>query len=145
MGKNQVIIHRLNEQKSILPFNNSDGNVSAVSFHPTRPHLYVARQHAIKIYDLQKQTLIKTLNPSGQSISQIAIHPNTGDHVLATSNDNRSSWIDMDLSTKPYKIFQHSSAARACDFHPNKYNLFSIAFDDGSTAIWHATVFSDLT
>lgn len=143
--KQQVIIHRLAEQKSMCPFKSSDGQVQAITFHPSRPQLYIARQNAIKIYDLQKQQLLKTLNPAGQNISSISIHPATGDHVLVTSLENRSSWIDMDLSTKPYKTFPHDICARKGNFHPNKYNLFSISLDDGSTAIWHCRVFSDLT
>jgi len=144
-GKQQVVIHNVGEQKSMSPFKSQDGLVQSVAFHPTRPHLYVARQSNIAIYDLQKLALIKTLQPAGQTISSMAIHPSTGDHVLSTSHDNRSSWIDMDLNVKPYKMMTHQSAARASAFHPANYPLFIIGLDSGTIAVWHATVFSDLT
>ena len=59
------------------PFKSQDGLVQSVAFHPTRPHLYVARQSNIAVYDLQKLALIKTLQPAGQTISSMAIHPST--------------------------------------------------------------------
>ena len=128
----------------MCPFKTQDGFVQTASFHPTKSHLYIARQNAVKIYDLQTQQLLKTLQPSGQNLSSLSIHPSTGDHVLVSTLDNRTNWIDMDLSVKPYKIMQ-GQASRKAVFHPGKYPLFAIAQDDGSCHIWHATVYTDMT
>lgn len=49
-------------------------------------------------------------------ISSMAIH-RSGDHVLTGSYDRRVCWMDLDLSSKPYKVGGDSrmrARARVC-------------------------------
>ncbi|GAA5911852.1 hypothetical protein JCM5296_004539 [Sporobolomyces johnsonii] len=142
-GARSVLIHQLSKHQTQAPFSRMKGDVQRVAFHPSRPHFFVATQRHVRIYDLMKQQLVKTLNPGLKWISSLDIHP-LGDNVIVGSYDRRLVWHDLDLSTTPYKTLRyHQRALRQVAFSP-VYPLFLSTSDDGSIHIFHATVYSDL-
>jgi len=142
---NSCIIHALQQQKSMRPFNKlKGGNVMSCAFHPSKPHFFVATKTSVRVYDLQKQEPLKQLVSGAKWISSITVHP-TGDHVVVGSYDRRVVWFDLDFGTKPYKTLQyHDRAVRCAAFHPGKYPLLACASDDATVSILHARVYSDL-
>ncbi len=62
-----VLIHRLTKAQSQSPFTKSKGVVSCVSFHPSKPLLFVCSQRHIRVYNLATQQLVKKLM-SGLSV-----------------------------------------------------------------------------
>lgn len=84
----------------------------AVLFHPSKPHLFVATQRQVRLYDLVKQQLIKKLSVGVQWVSTMALHPG-GDNLLVGSYDKRVAWFDLDLSTTPYKTLRCGRARDA--------------------------------
>jgi ribosome biogenesis protein ERB1 len=138
-----VAIHRLSRRSSQLPFKRKTAGVQTVRFHPTRPFFFVATMHNIRIYNLAAQEAVKTLKPGVRWISSMEIH-HSGDHVLVGSYDKKLCWFDLDLSTLPYKtIRNHEYAVRTAKFHP-RLPLFADASDDGSSHVFHGTVYDDL-
>lgn len=71
----QVLIHQASKRWSQAPFRRSKGQVQRVLFHPLRPFFFVATQRSIRIYNLLKQELTKTLLTNCQWVSSIALHP----------------------------------------------------------------------
>lgn len=138
-----VQIHQLSRGISQCPFKKSIGLVQKVVFHPLRPHLFVATQRSVRVYNLVKQELIRKLQPGAKWISSIDIHPG-GDNVIIGTYDKRIHWFDMDLSTKPYKTLRyHRAAVRQVRYHA-RYPLFSSCSDDGSVLMFHGMVYNDL-
>lgn len=145
-GSASVLIHQLTRHRSQAPFKKASkgSSVQKVAFHPTKPHLFVATQRYVRLYDLAGQTLLKTLQPGLKWISSIDIHP-AGDHLILGSYDRRLCWFDLDLSTKPYKTLRyHTKALRSVGFSKS-YPLFASTSDDGSIHVFHGTVYSDFT
>jgi ribosome biogenesis protein ERB1 len=100
-------------------------------------------QRYVRIYDLQGQALVKTLQPGHKWISSLDIHPK-GDNVIVGGYDKKLAWHDLDLSDRPYKTLRyHSRALRCVAFHSTR-PLFLSTSDDGTIQIFHATVYSDL-
>ena len=60
------------------------------------------------MYDLVRQELVKRLLTGMKWISFMAVHP-TGDHLLVSSHDKKLCWIDVELSSKPYKTMKYVS------------------------------------
>ena len=87
-GAQAVAIHQLSKGKTQCPFTKSPGTVQAISFHPSRPFLFVATQTAVKVYHLIEQRLVKKLMSGCKWISSIDMHP-SGDHVIIGSYDRR--------------------------------------------------------
>eukprot|EP00112_Aurelia_sp_Birch-Aquarium-sp1_P010468 Seg2233.4 transcript_id=Seg2233.4/GoldUCD/mRNA.D3Y31 product="Ribosome biogenesis protein bop1" protein_id=Seg2233.4/GoldUCD/D3Y31 len=142
-GSQSVVIHQLTRRKSQIPFKKPGGLIQCVKFHPTKPFLFVATQTFIRVYNLQKQELVKKLASGTKWISSMAVHPQ-GDNLIVGSYDKRLCWFDIDLSTKPYKTLRHhKKAIQSVAFH-SKYPLFASASDDGSVIVCHGKVFSDL-
>lgn len=138
-----VLIHQLSKHSLQLPFRKSKGIVVDAKFHPFRPHLYVASQRYIRVYDLGAQVMAKKLMPGARWLSLIAIHPR-GDHVIAGSYDKRVLWHDMDLAATPYKTLRyHEKAVRSVAFHP-RLPLMCSASDDAAVHVFHQTVYDDL-
>ncbi|GEQ69278.1 hypothetical protein JCM33374_g2949 [Metschnikowia sp. JCM 33374] len=138
-----VLIHQLSKHLSQSPFRKAKGVIVDARFHPTKPHLFVSSQRAIRIYDLAQQVLVKKLQPGAKMLSGIDIHPR-GDHLLASSYDKRVLWHDLDLSATPYKTLRyHEKAVRSIKFHKGKLPLFASASDDGSIHVFHGTVYDD--
>lgn len=141
-----VLIHQLSKQRTQSPFTRASRGsaVQKVAFHPTRPHLFVATQRLVRVYDLAGQKLMRTLQPGLKWISSLSVHP-MGDHLVVGSYDRRLAWFDLELSTRPYKILRyHSRALRAVAFHATLPLLTSVS-DDGAAHVLHATVYNDLS
>ncbi|CAH7686095.1 NUC169 domain-containing protein [Phakopsora pachyrhizi] len=142
-GNQSVLIHQLSKHQTQAPFRKTKGVVQKVTFHAIKPHLFVATQQYIKVYDLLAQTLIKTLQPGVKWISSLDVHP-LGDNVIVGSYDKRLVWHDMDLSERPFKTMKyHQKAIRSVGFSA-RFPLFLTSSDDGTIQIFHSTVYSDL-
>lgn len=141
-SRSSIAIHTLPTHTSQLPFRRFKGHAQAVRFHPYKSLFFVASQRTIQVYDLQKQQLVKTLQPGARWISSFELHPG-GDNVLVSTYDRRTLWIDLDLSPRPYKTLRfHGRAVRGVKFHPRqeRYGLFADASDDGTVQVFHARV-----
>lgn len=139
-----VLVHQLSKHNSQSPFRKSKGIVQDAMFHPFRPHLYVATQRYIRIYDLAAQVLSKKLQPGVRWLSSFDIHP-LGDNVITSSYDKRMTWHDMDLNSKPYKTLRyHEKAVRDVSFHKGGLPLFCSASDDGNINVFHGSVYDDM-
>jgi len=136
-------VHQLSRQISQNPFKKNKGQIQRVLFHPSKPFLFIANQRHVRIYNLQKQELSKKLNPGVKWISSMSIHPG-GDNLIIGSYDKKLCWMDLDLSTKPYKsLSYHKFAIRQVTFHKH-YPLFASCSDDGTIQIFHGMVYNDL-
>ncbi|KAI9676998.1 MAG: Ribosome biogenesis protein erb1 [Caeruleum heppii] len=142
-----VAIHTISKHLTQLPFRKLKGLAQTVTFHPSKPHLFVATQRTIRCYDLVRQELVKILHPGARWISSIDIHPG-GDNLLVGSYDRRLLWHDLDLSPRPYKTLRyHTRAIRSVRYHKHPTGdvpLFADASDDGSLQIFHGKVVGDL-
>ncbi|XP_041981101.1 ribosome biogenesis protein BOP1 homolog [Aricia agestis] len=142
-GARAVVVHQLSRRRSQLPFRRAKGLVQAAVFHPSRPQLLVATQRAVRVYDLVRQELVRTLRPGAQWVSSLAVHPG-GDHVLVGSYDRKCAWFDLELSSAPYRTLRlHGGAVRAVAFHP-RYPLFASGGDDARLVVSHGMVYNDL-
>jgi ribosome biogenesis protein ERB1 len=104
---------------------------------------FAQTQRYVRVYDLVKQELHKTLQPGVKWISSIDVHPG-GDNLIVGSFDKRICWFDMDLSTKPYRVLRsHAAAVRGVAYH-KRYPLFASASDDGTVQVFHGMVYNDL-
>ncbi|CAI5489296.1 unnamed protein product, partial [Closterium sp. Naga37s-1] len=67
------------------------------------------------------------------------------DHLLVGGDEGKVAWIDMDLSTRPYRVLRSHGGmdVRSVAFHPT-YPLFASAAEDGSAFAFHGMVFADL-
>lgn len=139
-----VLIHQLSKHSSQSPFSKSKGAVQCVEFHPSKPVLFVASQRYVRIYNLQKQELQRTLQSGVRWISSMSVHPG-GDNLIIGSYDKKLAWFDTDLSPRPYRTLKyHTRAVRSVKYH-NRYPLFASSSDDGSIQIFHGMVYSDLS
>lgn len=150
-----ISIHTVSKHQTQMPFKKrirGGGTPQTAHFHPTRPVLFVANQRVIRAYDLSQQSLLKIVQPGARWISSFSIHPTStsisgSDNLLVGSYDRRLLWMDLDLSTRPYKTLRyHPKAIRAVGFHPNvnRYPLFADASDDGTIQVFHGLVTSDM-
>lgn len=152
-----VVIHRMSVQQSQSPFARTGGRVRQVAFHPIKPHLVVATAHAVRTYDLAKRTLVAKLLPGARGgVACMSVHPG-GDNVLVGAGGGRVSWMDSDLSTRPYRTMRfhtEGSCVNAVAFHdgggrgePSRSHalpLFASASDDGDVHVFHGMVYADL-
>ncbi|KAJ3397808.1 Ribosome biogenesis protein 1 [Lobulomyces angularis] len=137
------LIHQLSKYQSQNPFKKSNGLVQRVSFHPSKPILFIATQRYVRVYDMMQQKLVKKLMSGVKLISSMDIHPQ-GDNLIIGSFDKRLCWFDMDLSSKAYRTLRyHQAAIREVKFH-KKYPLFGSCGDDGKLNIFHGMVYNDL-
>ncbi|KAL0093340.1 NUC169 domain-containing protein [Phycomyces blakesleeanus] len=138
-----VLIHQTTKHSTQTPFKRLKGLIQKVAFHPIKPIFFVATQIYVRVYDLMRQELVKTLQPSVKWISSIDIHP-AGDNVIIGSYDKKVCWFDMDLSSRPYKSLRfHAKAVRQVMYH-KRYPLFASASDDGTIQIFYGMVYNDL-
>ncbi|RKP09863.1 NUC169 domain-containing protein [Thamnocephalis sphaerospora] len=138
-----VLIHQLAKQQTQRPFRRTKGAVQRISFHPTKPLFFVATQRYVRIYNLQKQSLVKALQSNVKWISSLDVHP-TGDNLIVGSYDKRVCWFDLDLSARPYRTLRyHGQAVRSVAFH-KRYPLFASCGDDGNLHVFHGMVYNDL-
>ncbi|KAF7728264.1 Ribosome bioproteinsis protein erb1 [Apophysomyces ossiformis] len=138
-----VLIHQTTKHQTQTPFRRLKGLVQKVAFHPIKPIFFVATQIYVRVYDLMRQELLKTLQTSVKWISGIDVHPG-GDNVIISSYDKKVCWFDMDLSARPYKSLRyHTKAVRQVAYH-RRYPLFASASDDGTIQIFYGMVYNDL-
>ncbi|KAI1865461.1 uncharacterized protein JN550_008218 [Neoarthrinium moseri] len=141
--RSAVAIHTLSKHLTQIPFRKLPGLPQTAQFHPSRPLFFVATQRSIRCYDLQRQELVKALQPGARWISSFDIHPG-GDNLVVGSYDRRLLWHDLELSTRPYKTLRfHEKGIRAVKYH-RSYPLFADASDDGTLQIFHGKVVNDL-
>ncbi|KAI1335675.1 ribosome biogenesis protein erb1 [Xylariaceae sp. FL0016] len=142
--RSAVVVHTLSKHSSQTPFKKSKGLPQTACFHPSRPLFFVASQRNVRCYDLQRQELVKTIEPGCRWISSIDVHPG-GDNLIISSYDRRLLWHDLEMSSRPYKTLRfHEKAIRTVKFHRGQYPLFADASDDGTLQIYHAKVVDDL-
>lgn len=137
------MIHSLSRSTSTRPFSSSKGIVQAISFHPTKPHFFLATHIQVFQYNLQKQSVVAKYNSGAKWISSIDVHPG-GDNFVLGTYDRKIVWFDVDMGSKPYKNLKyHDKAIRNVGFS-RKYPLMSSCSDDGTVNIFYAKVFDDL-
>ncbi|KAL9055313.1 MAG: hypothetical protein Q9162_003620 [Coniocarpon cinnabarinum] len=142
-GRSALAIHTLSTHLTQHPLRALKGPPQYAAFHPTKPVLFVATQRTIRSYDLQKQELLKTLQPGAKWISSFSIHTG-GDNLVVSSYDRRLLWMDLDLGATPYKTLRyHGRAIRSVKFHP-RLPLFADCSDDGSVQVFHGGVSAGL-
>lgn len=143
-GAQQLTVHQLGRRLSQHPLKKMPGIMRSVRFHPSRPHLVLATQKSVRIYDLVKHEQVKKLLAGVQSISSLAIHPG-GDNLIVGSHDPRLAWFDLDFSSRPYKsLSNHQAAIRSVAFHPS-FPLLASGGDDGVLQVIHGQVYADLS
>jgi ribosome biogenesis protein ERB1 len=103
---NAVMVHKLSTKSSQCPFGKSKGHVQDISFHPSKPHFFVASKRNVRVYDLLAQKLLHKMNLPMQWVSRIDLHPD-GNHLLLGSFDRRVCWYDLDMTSKPYKTLKY--------------------------------------
>ncbi|KAH7035281.1 eukaryotic ribosome biogenesis protein [Microdochium trichocladiopsis] len=141
--RSSVAIHTLSKHLTQIPFRKLPGLAQTAQFHPSRPLFFVATQRMVRCYDLQRQELVKVVQPGARWISSFDIHPG-GDNLVVGSYDRRLLWHELELSTRPFKTMRfHTEAIRAVKFHRH-FPLFADASDDGSLQIFHAKVVNDV-
>ncbi|PFH57833.1 hypothetical protein XA68_14526 [Ophiocordyceps unilateralis] len=141
--RSSVAIHTLSKHLSQIPFRRLSGLAQTAQFHPSRPLFFVATQRKIRCYDLQRQELVKVMQPGARWISSFDVHGG-GDNLIVGSYDRRLLWHDLDLSSRPYKTMRfHTEAIRAVKYH-RSLPLFADASDDGTLQVFHGKVVNDL-
>ncbi|CAJ2501181.1 Uu.00g040340.m01.CDS01 [Anthostomella pinea] len=141
--RSAVAIHTLSKHQTQIPFRKLPGIPQAAAFSPSKPLLFVALQRSIRVYDLQRQELVKTVQPGCRWISSFDIHP-AGDNLVVGSYDRRLLWHDLEMSPKPYKTMRfHEQAIRSVKFH-RSYPIWADSSDDGTIQIYHGKVVNDL-
>ncbi len=148
----QVMIHQCSTAITQAPFSKVDKRCSKAVFHPTKPQLYVSYEKSIRHYNLAEHALLKKLDCNSSMISSFAVHPRTGDHIIACDGvESRAYWFDMDYSSLPYRTLNPHQASNPVTlkqgaFH-SKYPLFAIcsrSSEGGSVYIYHGMVYDDL-
>ncbi|RIA98117.1 ribosome biogenesis protein [Glomus cerebriforme] len=142
-GNQGILIHQLTRHQTQQPFRKTRGIVQCVKFHPIKPLFFVATQRYVRVYNLMKQELIKTLQSGVKWISSLDVHP-MGDNVIIGSYDKKLCWFDLDLSPRPYRtLCYHTKAVRNVVYH-KRLPLFASCSDDGTLQIFHGMVYNDL-
>uniref|UniRef100_A0A915BS73 Ribosome biogenesis protein BOP1 homolog n=1 Tax=Parascaris univalens TaxID=6257 RepID=A0A915BS73_PARUN len=140
---NAIYVHQLSKCKSQAPFSKVKGIITGVLFHPREPLLFVATRQYVRIYDLIKCQLKKKLLSGSRWLScmQIDLH---GENLFVGGLDRTFSWIDLQLSNKPWKTARHHSAAiRSITYH-SRYPLLATVSDDATAIVYYAKVSVDL-
>ncbi|WCJ25466.1 hypothetical protein M5689_007350 [Euphorbia peplus] len=138
-----ILIHRLSTKFTQSLSFKLRGLPVSFAFHPNRSIFFVATKKKVRVYDLVKKNLMKTLESGLREISSIAIHPQ-GDNVIVGSRDGKLCWFDMDLSTKPYKVLKgHPNDVNKVAFH-SSFPLFASCSEDCTAYVFHGMVYSDL-
>ncbi|GMT28412.1 hypothetical protein PFISCL1PPCAC_19709, partial [Pristionchus fissidentatus] len=137
-----VVIHQLSTAKSQMPFSKKKGLIRSIAFAVTVPHLFIATQRHIRVYDLAKCALLKKLQANMQTVS-IMRADNTGENLFVGGLDRRFSWMDLQLSTRPWRTFKHqASAIRDISYH-KRLPLLATAGDDQQAVVYYAKIYTD--
>lgn len=93
-------------------------------------------QH-IRLYDLTKCAMLKKILTGTKWLSSIHLD-GSGNNIFVGGLDRVFSWIDLELSNKPWKSLRsHSSAIRALAYH-GKLPLLATVSDDATAIVYHA-------
>ncbi|EFW99886.1 ribosome biogenesis protein [Grosmannia clavigera kw1407] len=144
-GRSAVAIHTLSRHLSQVPFRRQRNIPQAAHFHPSRPLFFIATKQRVRVYDLQKMELVKTVQPGARLISDFDVHPQgNGDHIVVGSYDRRLVWHDLEMSARPFRTMRyHDKAVRAVRFHRGGLPLLADASDDGTLQIYFGRVYAD--
>ncbi|KAM3721512.1 Ribosome biogenesis protein [Dirofilaria immitis] len=137
-----IYIHQLSRCKSQQPFSRLKGLMTVLSFHPCEPLLFVGTQRYIRIYDLAKCQLKKKVITGSQWVSSIHVDFR-GDNVFVGGHDRIFSWIDLQLSNKPWKSVKHHTAAIRSVTQHARYPLIATVSDDSTAVVYYARISSD--
>lgn len=142
LGQSQIYIHNLSSLEYFSPLAKNKGNITCMSFHPSKPHFYVCTHSNIMIYDLKQQELIRKFVSNLKNIKHIQIHPLGSDFIVGTL-EGQVAWFQADLSEKPYHIMEyHQTKIKSIAYHQS-YSLFASASKDGDVLLYHGKVFDD--
>ncbi|EPE06835.1 eukaryotic ribosome biogenesis protein 1 [Ophiostoma piceae UAMH 11346] len=144
-GRSAVAVHTLSRHVTQVPFRRMPNIPQVARFHPSRPWFFVATKQRVRVFDLQKMELVKTVQPGARQISSFDVHPTSGEHLIIGAYDRRLVWQDAEMaSTGPYKTMRyHDKAVRAVRFHRGGLPLFADTSDDGTLQIYFGRVYSD--
>lgn len=106
-GSSSVLLHQLSKGVSQNPFKKVDRTIVNVSFHPSRPLLFLCSQKAIRLYDLSRQLILKKIPVHVKQLTSMAVHP-SGDHLVVGSLDQQVSWFDLELSSEAYQTLRYT-------------------------------------
>ncbi|OAA53980.1 ribosome biogenesis protein [Niveomyces insectorum RCEF 264] len=142
-GRHAVAIHTLSRHMTQVPFRRLANIPQVAQFHPSRPLFFVATKQRIRVYDLQKMELVKTVQPGARLISSFDVHPIGGEHLVVGAYDRRLIWQDTEMSM-PYRTMRyHERAVRSVKFHRGGLPLFADTSDDGTLQIYFGRVYND--
>uniref|UniRef100_A0A7I4XT66 Ribosome biogenesis protein BOP1 homolog n=1 Tax=Haemonchus contortus TaxID=6289 RepID=A0A7I4XT66_HAECO len=138
-----VYIHQMSRARSQSPFTKRKGYVQCVAFHPSLPRLFVATRIHVRVYDLARCQLVKKCVTGVKHIA--AMVPDIqGENLFVGGLDRKFVWLDLQLSSKPWKSFKHhSSAIRGVAYH-RRYPLLATVSDDGTAMVYYARIHVDL-
>lgn len=92
--------------------------VTSLSFHPKEPLLFLATQRHVRVYDLVKCQLKRKLLTGSRWISSMLLE-GSGNNIFVAGHDRTFTWLDLQLSNKPWRSVRHHTAAiRAIAIHP---------------------------
>ncbi|KAJ1374590.1 hypothetical protein KIN20_037302 [Parelaphostrongylus tenuis] len=124
------------------PFTKRKGHVQSVAFHPSSPRFFVATKIHVRVYDLARCQLVKKCITGIKHISSI-VPDVQGENLFVGGLDRKFVWLDLQLSTKPWKNFKHhNSAIRGIAYH-KRYPLLATVSDDGTAMVYYARVHVD--
>lgn len=114
-------------------FNDEEGFCRACAFHPSNVLCGVSMNNQIKLYDIEKNRTIGTLQPHDSSITGL-IFSKSGNVMVSSSIDRKIMTYDMIVSKKVYDIsFQNEimslkankdDSLVAASFSNGKINIF---------------------
>ena len=142
-----ILLHQLSVKKSQKPFQKankkSGGKYIKIMFHPKKPLFYLVSETKVKIYNLQKQKLVKLIKgQKSKRISDMAIDTKS-ETVLFGGHDRIVEVMQPEISTKSAKVMKfHKNAIRRVKYH-SRYPLFASCSDDANIHIFHLKVFED--
>ncbi|KAI3420260.1 hypothetical protein GPALN_003576 [Globodera pallida] len=138
-----VVIHQLSKGNSQKPFTKRKGVVQSVLFHPNKALFFVGTRQHIFIYDLVKCELVRQLSAGTKWLSCMQLHRG-GENLFVGGLDRTFAWLDLELSSKPWKkLSNHQSAIRSLACH-GRYPLVATVSDDATAIVYHARVSTDL-
>lgn len=142
LGQSQVYIHNLSNLNYFSPLNKNKGLITAISFHPNKPHFYVCTHSNIMVYDLKQQELIRKFISNLKGIKEIKIH-NYGSDFIVGTQEGQIAWFQSDLGNKPYKLMEHHKAKIKSIAYHNSHSLFSSASKNGEVLLYYGKVYDD--
>lgn len=86
--------------------------------------------------------MCRKLYTGSKFVSCMQLH-SQGNNLFVGGLDNVFSWIDLELSNKPWRTLKnHTSAIRSLAVH-NRYPLLATVSDDATAIVYHAKVSND--